>query len=309
MVSQLLNISQDYLFLMTYVSTACLKSKEGRYEKDLFRVLDVYDKLGIRNIELGAVHDYFGSLAPVIKYKKDTGSDFILHAFFPPQKKPFMFNLANPEMIQQSLDQARITIDACRKLDSKLFSLHVGSMADINGFGEPKNKPIGRVEAMNNIILNLPLVLDEAARHDIKIAVETVFSITPVMMMTSDKDFEELFGNVRHRNLGILIDIPHSKIAEHQGTMDIKKLLKISKNRIFELHVHKYEILEKQNPSVKEYLGMEHRPLDSPIILKDFGLTKELIKDAKVTLEAIRLTPEEITRNVKVIEEAVSLLD
>ena len=66
---------------MLYVSTNSIVNN-----KNLFSVLNRYNKLGIKNIELGSVHNYISDFKPLFKFQKDNGANFVIHGFFPPTK-------------------------------------------------------------------------------------------------------------------------------------------------------------------------------------------------------------------------------
>ena len=103
---------------MIYTSTSCLKSS-----KNILRVLNEYEKLGIENVELGSVHSYFN-----IKELKKFDFNYTIHNYFPPPKIPFNFNLASQDkkIKKNSISLAKKAIDLCRKIDSSLYTFHAG---------------------------------------------------------------------------------------------------------------------------------------------------------------------------------------
>lgn len=288
---------------MAYVSTTCLKGREWIFEKDILRVLEIYKKLGIKDIELGAAHDHLPDLKPVVRYQKENDANFIIHTMFPPPKEPFMFNLAYPKMIKRSMAQARKAIEACRILNSDHFSFHAGCRTMFSRDAKVLSNPISFEEAMDNVIRNVQIISDEASEYGIKTAVETLYPHNPYLMMYTVEEFKTLLKEIPSKNLGVLIDIPHCRISELLGKMDIKELLKTVDGRVYEVHVHKFE--KNGNMDLEK---MEHLPLDDTAVLKDFGFTKEMLKNAKLTLESINLDENQILECADIIGRAVSVL-
>ena len=107
-----------------YVSTSCLISKYN-----FLQVLDIYNILGVQNVELGVLIDHNEN---VLKLLKKYNFNYIAHHYFPPAKEPFIINLAsqNKKILQKSIDQIIKSIDFCNDFNIKIFSFHAGFRVD-----------------------------------------------------------------------------------------------------------------------------------------------------------------------------------
>ena len=108
-----------------YVSTSCLA--DGR---NVFDVLEAYAEAGLRNVELGVVHQYVSDLSSTrfTRY----GFNLICHHYFPAPSEPLIVNLASQDavILKRSREQIRRSIAFCHSLGIKLFTFHAGFRAD-----------------------------------------------------------------------------------------------------------------------------------------------------------------------------------
>lgn len=283
---------------MIFVSSSCLKGRTGRFEKDFLHVLKVYERIGITNIELGAAHDYVSDLKPLFDFKRKNDANFILHCNFPPVKENFMLNIAScDEKIRDvSLKAAQASIDMCRKLDSKLFSLNGGFLCDFDRSMRRLNDLSDYEGAYSRCIDSLQTLTDISSQYGIRLAVENHY-VSEGVMFTDISEFRRLLKDIRKNDLGVLIDLGHLKLNSVVYGKDQESFISEVKDRIMELHIH--QIREGVGVS----FGDDHRMIRDKSVLDI--VPKDVLKRASLTLESNQLSPEEILLGVNIIESAL----
>jgi len=279
---------------MVYVSTTCLKGENSKFTRDVFRVLEIYRKHNIKNIELGSVHSYVKELSKLKKYQKENDANFIIHGFFPPAKESFYLNFAskNKEILKKSIKVAKNAIELCNELDSNLYSTHGGFYCEVDIECNAISKRIHRREAIEIAVRSFSEICDYASNYNIRIAVENMPGIREHRMFINYDDFNIFLKKLNLRNLGVLFDIGHATIAKTKFGIDTKETINKLKSLIFEIHIHK-SVGEKDT----------HFNIDSIDLLKDFD--KSILKKAALTLEATDLMPNEILKGKEIIEKAL----
>ncbi len=279
---------------MIFISTTCLKGENSKFTKDVFRVLDIYKRYNIKNIELGSVHSYIRDLTKIKKYQKENDANFIIHGFFPPMKKPFYLNFAskNKDMLKKSIETAKNAIELCNELNSDLYSTHGGFYADRNMNNELISEIIPHEEAMEIAAASFSEICDYASNYNVKVAVENMYGFDNICMLNNADEFRNFFKRVNSNRLGALLDIGHAEITKVKLGINIKEMVKELENKIFEIHIH------------KSVGGIDtHYNIDSPDLLRDFD--KSTLKKARLTLEATNLAPNEILKGNEIIEKAL----
>jgi sugar phosphate isomerase/epimerase len=276
---------------MVYVSTSCLRDGENRFTKDIFRVLDVYGKLGIQDIELGSTHSYIGDLTPLFSFQREHNANFVIHGFFPPTKEQVILNFASQtNVLKKSMEIAKQALEFCRKLNSRLYSCHGGYLADLDLDFNPIQPLMSYEQAFDTVKHSIAELVDYASSYDIKVAIEKI-SYADDVMFYHYNHFLHLFEEVNQKNLGILLDVGHLDKDCSKGLFTKKEFIEKVKHKIFELHVH-------------QVVGQkDHFNVTDENILKDFD--KETIEKAAVTLEANMLTAEEVAQGKEVLERGV----
>lgn len=280
---------------MVYISTSCLKRENSKFTKDVFRVLEIYKRYNIKNIELGSVHSYVKDLTKIKKYQKENEVNFIIHGFFPPSKKPFFLNFAskNKDVLRKSMKVAKNAIELCNELNSNIYSIHGGFYCDVDIKGNAISKRIPYGEAIEIAAESFSEICDYASNYNIKVAVENMAGILKDAIFINYNDFNNLFKKLNVRNFGILFDIGHAAVTKIRYGIDTKEIIDKLKNKIFEIHINK---------SVGE--EDTHLNIDSPDLLKDFD--KDTLKKVVLTLEATNLRPNEILKGKEIIEKALT---
>jgi len=261
---------------MLYISTCSIIGN-----KELFSVLDRYNKLGIKNIELGSVHNHISDFKPLFKFQKDNGIKFIIHGFFPPLKKPFFINLSSQkeDMLKKSIKFCKDSVDMCRKLNSDIYTTHSGFSKEIAYDKKMKYririypKEYSKESILNTLEESTAEICDYASNYDIKIAIETMNSDRNMTIMDNPLVIGDFFKKNKLKNLFLLFDTGHMKVNSLLLNFDFKESVKKLKKYIIALHL--------QDNTGKG--TDEHLPIKNTEILDCFG--KEFLKDKYITLE------------------------
>jgi sugar phosphate isomerase/epimerase len=279
-----------------FISTSCIKGKGSRFEKDVFKVLEVFKRLNIQNIELGSAHSFAVDLSPIISMKKD--HLFIVHNVFPPTRKPFMMNPASGSRIRSlTVKTAKASIDFCRRIDARLYSLHTGYLSEIDDRGMPATSIVlARENAIANIISSIRRICDHAKSYGISIALENSGVQGPQQISFASSQYRELLDDIGTKNLGLLIDLAHLQISNSHHKFDMAGYIDDIKDRILEFHV-----------AVGTRKG-DNLPLRDEFILRDFGLAKSTLGRACLTLEANLLTGNSLPQQVSLLRKAIALV-
>jgi len=283
---------------MLYISTTSITNN-----KDLFNVLERYNKLGIKNIELGSVHNYISDFKPLFKFQKDNDINFIIHGFFPPLKEKFFINLSsqNEKILKKSIDSCKKSVEICRKLNSSIYTTHSGFSRDIISNKKMKygigiaSKEYDKEIILNTLNKSITEICDYANNYDIKIAIETMNSDRKMTIMDNPIIIDSFFKNIKLKNLFLLFDTGHMKANSVKLNFDFKEAVKKLKKYIIALHL-------QDNTNNGED---EHLPIKNTEILDLFG--KDFLKDKYITLEGQNnWTEKDILDSRKLVEGYIS---
>ncbi len=282
---------------MIYVSTTSIINN-----KDLFSVLERYNKLGIRDIELGSVHNFIKDFSPLFKFQKDNDINFIIHGFFPPSKENFFLNLSsqNEKILKKSIDFCKNSIDMCRKLNSDIYTTHCGFNKEVVFNKNYKHciKIISEKHEDSVILKTLKKsiteICDYANNYDIKIAIETMNNEDNATLMDNPIIISKFFKN-NIKNLFLLFDTGHMKANSVLLKFNFKDSVKKLKKYVIALHL--------QDNKGK---GSDHHlPIKNNNILDLFG--KKFLKNKYITLEGQNnWTEKDILDSKKLVENYIS---
>ena len=282
---------------MILISTSCLKGAGDIFERSLARVLSVYSKLEIQNIELGSALRQPVSLAQVLEYKKEHDSNFTIHSVFPPDNEDLMINFASQTNIRQkSIAKAKEAIEFARKIDAVAYSFHPGSLGDVDIKNQPVTGLIGKELAFKTAVQSISGIVDYANQYRIKLAAENMHpgegnGQGAYSIFNLPEEFLNLFKEINNKNFGMLLDTGHMIKACTMHKLDPQEFVSKIENKIFKLHVH-------------EVNGdKDHQKLSSPKILEFFK--KSTLKSSAVVLESNNLSPEDITGCKDILEKAI----
>lgn len=224
-----------------YVSTTCLSWKYKFSE-----ILEIYDRLGIKNVELGICTEHKLNIKKLInKYE----FKYLVHHYFPPPKEQFIVNLASRDykIFLKSMEQIKKSIDFCSDNNINIFSFHAGfrSDPDVNLRFDFNN--IQDYDSAYNRFLEALIKLAKYSKYrKVKIAIENnvisdynlIDGKNKLLLMCELWEFEQLFNEINSKSLGILLDIGHLKVSSNILKFDAEEFIEKLKNKIFAAHLH-----------------------------------------------------------------------
>jgi sugar phosphate isomerase/epimerase len=278
---------------MFYASTSCLKNP-----RNLIKVLNEYQKLGIKNVELGSVHSYFEK-----NLLKKFDFNYIIHNYFPPPKIPFNFNLAsqNKSIRKKSIQLAKNAIEFCRKIDSPIYTFHAGFTVDPSKLGSKFNylKISNRSKSIITFIDSVIELVDLAKKNGIKLGMEPnvvqnfniIDNQNKLLLFAELNEIEILFKFFKKNELGILLDLGHTSVTSHWLKFDKDQFVSKIKNNVIAIHISNNNGLRDQHKSLTKNCWQIN-------VLKQF-------KNSPIILESMNLTPKEIFNNLKIIKSGL----
>jgi len=281
-----------------YTSTSCLANGSN-----VFDVLELYNRAGLRNVELGASHKYIDSLSPA-KFKQ-YDFVFITHHYFPPPKEPFIVNLASQDsmILKRSKEQINRSIKFCHDLAIKLFTFHAGFRVDPdNKLQFPRAQPVTPYEtAFDTFVESVDEINSYAQQMAVRIAIENnvlsdynvIDGQNPFLLLCEAEEFERLWQKIPSANVGILLDLGHLKVTSHWLGFDKYKFIDRVKDRVFAIHIH------ENNEQIDE-----HRALDETSWCFEI-IGKECFANFPIVLESTKLTIDQIVQQASLIEDII----
>ena len=276
---------------MIYTSTSCLKNP-----KNITKVLDEYQKAGIKQVELGSVHEYFD-----INKLKKYSFDFLIHNYFPPPKKPFNLNLAsqNKDILKKSIELVKQSIELCRKIESPLYTFHAGFTVDPPKLGTvfPKKAYAERNISVKTYVKSVEELLDFANSNGVKIAMEPnvvqkfnlINGKNEMCLFAEIDEINQLFNLIKNKKLGILLDLGHTAVTSHWLNFDKDEFVKKIKEKVFAIHISNNNGLADQHKSLTKDCWHVTK-------LKNF-------KHVPIILETMNLTSEQIKSNIELVKK------
>lgn len=269
-----------------FFSTNCLSQLTS------WEALKVYNKIGLRNVELGSSMDYMDDPSAEIR-KYDF--NFLVHNYFPPPKSHFILNLSSPNkmILNRTIKFAKDSIDFCVKIESPLYSIHAGFIndpVDVNRFESfqfqlPRHGQ-DKVKAIQRMKTSLKELANYASDRDILLAIEnnvTTRSLEKYVLVAKPNEIIDFFKDVSESNIGLLLDIGHLNTAAHLLGAKLRTCIDqimAEDIDIYEFHIH-------TNNGEKD----EHRlPEKDDWIWKFIGCHRSI----PATIEAIGLTPSRV---------------
>ena len=277
---------------LIYTSTSCLKNP-----RNILNVLKIYEKIGIKNVELGSVHTHFN-----ISELKKFDFNYIVHNYFPPPKKSFNFNLAsqNKTIQKRSISLAKKAIELCRKIDSPLYTFHAGFVIDPKQLGKKfqHEKIPDRNKSIITFLNSLQEIIDYSQKYDIKLAMEPnvvqkfnlVNTKNALLLFAELTEIELLFKIFKKSQLGILLDLGHTSVTSHWLNFDKDKFVKKLAKYVTAIHISNNNGTHDQHRSLTNNCWQIQT------------LTK--FNSLPITLESMNLNESQISNNLKMIEKS-----
>ncbi len=276
---------------MIFASTSCLKGVSSRFEPDIIRALNEFEKAGIKNIELGAAHSPMPDVQAALKKCLSFGENFIIHANFPPLPDRRMLNIgtADEDFAKKIFANAKLSIDTLNKIGGSLFSLHYGNLTDTLKDDSECSSKESMESAVERSNLMLARICDYAQNYGINVAFEN----SPYSQHSISHDpklIKEVLKSVSSKNLGVLLDLGHAKLTEIRLGIPMSEFAKLQDN-ILEFHCHNV------------VNGIDHQQLKDASIFNLFG--KDVLDKAALTLESNSLSISQIQESLGIMERFI----
>lgn len=275
-----------------YISTSCLS-----YLGDLEKILGIYERIGVRNVELGSWCNTIKNVEGIIRKFRFS---FIVHNYFPGASRPFVLNLAssNPRILKATLSHAKRAIKLCSAIGSNLYSIHSGYLQDPDA--DYKFHPAGittrREKSFQTFVQSLKELLAYARKNNVRLAVENNAPVTieggdveRYSLMCRRQELKRFLNEESLKDIGLLLDLGHLNIR-YKELIGLKpsSLLRMVKGRVALIH------LSGNNSKMDQHrmIGRDDKLLD---------LARFFPGGVPLVVESRKLT-------VKQIEESISLL-
>lgn len=271
----------------------------------MLHTLGAYAAAGLKNVELGATHSYLEGLEATVL--KQFGLDFIVHSYFPPPREKFVVNLASQDdaTLERSRKQIQRSIDFCQALGTDYFSFHSGFLVDPDEDFRfrAKGRAAPYERAFSTFMESLREIDSYAKQRGIRIAVEN--HGMPEQDLTDGKnmtymfceawEFERLWETLPSRDIGMLLDLGHLKVAAQSLGFDREEFIDRVRRSVLSIHVHDNDGRADEHREVRD----DSWCLD---VLRRGGFS-----NARVVLESRGLAIDRIMVQVRLLQNALAL--
>lgn len=277
-----------------YVSTNCLKNS-----RDVIKVLKEFEKAEIENVELGSIHNYFNP-----KDLKNFNFNFIIHNYFPPPKKPFIFNLASQSysIRKKSIALAKMAIDLCCDIESPLYTFHTGFRVDPSSLGKPleRSNIVNKTLAFSTYVQSVKEIINYTKNRGIKIGMEPnviqkfnlIDGKNELALFADYSDIYSFYKLIRKKEVGILLDLGHTSVTSHWLKYDKDEFVNKCRDKVIAVHV-------SNNNGYKD----QHKSLTT-----DCWQVSKLpaFKSKPIVLETMNLTTKQIKMNMEIVKNSLN---
>jgi sugar phosphate isomerase/epimerase len=205
-------------------------------------ILKLCKKARILNVELGSNHAYEKNFDHIIK---KYNFRFLVHNYFPIPKRNFVVNIAslNNKIRNLSLQHAKRAISFCKKINSKLYTIHPGFLLD----------PIKANSSTKNYDF-LKKITNFAKNRGVKVAIETEgsFNKSGFLLMQRPKEYKRLFKYFKPKELGINLNIGHLNLASNAFNFSKTKFVNNLKPYILAFELSHNNGIEDQHLPLKK---------------------------------------------------------
>jgi sugar phosphate isomerase/epimerase len=218
--NKMIEHSKEFDEMNLYLSTTFLEDGSTLEE-----ALELCQKHGINNIELGSNHCYSPAFAPVVR---SFDFNFLVHNYFPIPKESFVLNLASTDeiILEKSIKHVQTSIDFCSEVGALLYTFHPGFLTDPKGpnrssqnydfqWDDSIKNTVNYSQAYENMLKGIDSCVDYARRKKVRIAIETEGSYKKKdhLLMQHPEEYTRLFTRFSPGDLGINMNIGHLKLA------------------------------------------------------------------------------------------------
>jgi sugar phosphate isomerase/epimerase len=236
-----------------YISTGGNKFKTAKES-----VLE-FSKAGINSIELSGGL-FSKNLIPDLIKVKDLFK-FQIHNYFPPQKIPFVINLAslNKDIESRSLNHVRDSIILAKNIGATHYSFHAGFLLDPKP--EKLGKKIDKIEifdrqlAKEKFFKNVKIISEVAKENNIQILVENnvvsyenlkSFDLNP-FLISDPQETKEFLNYFNKTEVNILLDVAHLKVSANSLDFKLEDYFEVCKGRVGGYHLSDNDGLRDSN--------------------------------------------------------------
>jgi sugar phosphate isomerase/epimerase len=226
-----------------FISTGGYRNIEGT------KIFQQLRSAGIKNVEFSGGKSIKNFEKSIKKFKYNSQ----IHNYFPPPKKPFVFNLSseNKQIASKSLNLVKKNIILSKKLGAKYYSFHAGFRVDPNpkqlGKKFKKTVLIKKEKALKNFYNKLKVLIKFAKKYQIKLLIENnvitkknfqTFKTNP-FLLTTPGEIKSFFKEIRKFNdcVGLLLDVAHLKVSSKTLGFHLEKAHNSLKKLIIAYHL------------------------------------------------------------------------
>ena len=278
---------------MIYTSTSCLKNP-----KNVLKVLKEYEKADIENVELGSIHSFFN-----VKELKKFSFNFMIHNYFPPPKKSFIFNLAsqNKKILRKSIETAKRAIDLCCETESPIYSFHAGFRVDPSHLAKPfeRNNVVNRKTATSTFVKSVREIVTYSKSRGIKLAMEPnvvqkfnlINGKNNLLLFADYKEIHLLFKHFKKKEIGLLLDLGHTSVTSHWLKYDRDEFVRLCKDKVVAVHISNNNGYSDQHKALTRNCWQVSK--------------LNYFKQIPIVLEAMNLDIKQIKSNIRMIRNVI----
>ena len=239
---------------MIYFSTGPYPNMSG------VQVAMMFANYGVKAIEMSGGKVEKDTLKKLNSLKSSYELEFQIHNYFPVPETPFVFNLASQDktIVQQSVNHAKVAIEAANCLGAEYYSFHAGFLFDPQprelGAAIGKKPLTNRLQGLSTFKENIELLSEFARKHGVTLLIENnviskknydSFAGTP-FLMTGSKECLEIMEDTPS-NVQLLIDVGHLKVSARTMGNDPISFLKETRKWTMAYHLSDNNGLEDEN--------------------------------------------------------------
>lgn len=280
---------------MIFVSSSCFKKKK------INELLSYCKKNKIKNLEFSGGSEYQKDILKILtKYSKNF--NYSIHNYFPPPKENFIINLGsiNNEIRLKSIIFCKKSIDLCKKLKIKFYSIHAPFLIDFETNEAGKKIAKRKLYSYDQVLTNLKKswkILTDYAGKDVNLYLENNvinkknflnYNKKNPFLLTDYDSYKRLRKVVKFK---VLLDIAHLKVSSQTLKNNFfEEALKFSKKTNY-FHISDNNGLKDQNNGLRKN-GEIFKFLKNYKFKKKAIFTLEIYKDLSI-----------IKKNIKILKE------
>jgi sugar phosphate isomerase/epimerase len=214
---------------------------------------------------------------------QQTSNEIICHNYFRPANPPFVLNLASDddELRRRSVNYIKRAISFCDAHDIGLYTFHAGFRVDptpdLTFYGELTDRELAH-ELFQDSVVELAKY---AESRDITLGIENNVIETrhldagrdDLLLYCTADDFIELFDTLSAKNVGLLLDVGHLRVAAKTLGFDAGEFGALSQELVA-VHVHENDGRSDRHDPVEEsgwaldFINRQLRATDVPVVIE-----------------------------------------